>query len=210
MKPHIVLKGVLWPLLSAPLIWLAGRIVLEVQQTGSGLGADPGEAVVHFLGEWALIMLLVGFTVTPLRQLTGFSPLARARRLVGLFAFAYVLLHALAYTAFYLEFSLPALLEDFVERAYITAGMASLVILSVMALTSTRGWQRRLRHNWRRLHQGIFIAIGLAIVHLWWLTKDGYGEVALFALWFGALVAQRLWWRRRVSSNAGAGRQPQY
>ncbi len=201
-------KACLVVALGAPLAWLAWRISLEAQAPGSGLGADPAEAVVHFLGEWSLIVLLAAFAVTPLRRLTGSQLLGRSRRLVGIFAFAYVCLHILSYTAFYLEFSLAALFEDFIERPYITAGMAAFAFLFVMALTSTRGWQRRLRQRWRTLHRGIYLALPLALVHLWWLTRDGFGELLVFTAVFLVLAAERLYRWRAGLSRARAAQPP--
>lgn len=115
----------------------------------------------------------------------------RSRRMVGLFAFSYVLLHLTSYLVFYLGLSWQALFEDFVERAYITAGMVAFFCLLLMTLTSTRGWQRRLRQRWQQLHQLIYIAIGSALVHLAWLTRDGYLEVTLYSLWFALLCFER-------------------
>ena len=195
-----LLKPTLFVALLAPLGWLASRIYLEIQAPGSGLGADPNEAIVHFLGEWALRVLLLAFSVTPLRRALKSASLARCRRMVGLFAFAYALLHLLAYLAFYLAFSWSALLEDFVERAYITAGLVAFAALLAMALTSTRGWQRRLRANWRKLHRVVYVAVTLALVHLWWLTRDGYGELVLYTAWFFVLLAARGWYARRATA----------
>ncbi len=195
-----LLKAGLALLLAAPLGWLAWLVWLEVQAPTSGLGADPVEAVVHYLGEWALRMLLVAFSITPLRHLFNALPgtraslgvlFARSRRMAGLFAFAYVSLHLLGYAALYLQFDWRALLEDFVERAYITAGLAAFVCLLPMALTSTRGWQRRLRQRWQNLHKLVYPALALALIHLWWLTKDGYGELFVYTLWFLLLLALR-------------------
>lgn len=156
--------------------------------------------MVHFLGEWALIALLIAYSISPLRRLTGVSALLRSRRMVGLFAFAYVCLHITSYVTFYLGFAWQALLEDFVERTYITVGMAAFVLLLALTLTSTRGWQRRLGKNWQRLHRLIHPALVLALVHLWWLTKDGFDQVALFSAWFLILSAERLYSARRVKT----------
>lgn len=177
--------------LCLPLAWLAWLLWLELGSPGAGLGPDAGEALVHYLGEWALIMLLLAYSVSPLRRLTKSAALARSRRMVGLFAFAYVVLHIASYLTFYLGFAWAALLEDLVERPYITAGMAAFVALLCMAVTSTRGWQRRLKKNWQRLHRLIFPALTLALVHLWWLTRDGFAEVSLFTLWFLILSVER-------------------
>ena len=112
--------------------------------------------------------------------------------MVGLFAFTYAVLHLLAYLFFYIQFDWNALLDDFVERAFITVGIAALLCLLPMAVTSTLGWQRRLRRNWKRLHLLVFPAVGFAIIHLYWLTKDGFAEVVVYAIWFALLVGQRV------------------
>lgn len=185
-------------LLSCPLLWLLWLVSLDLANPGSALGADAGETVVHFLGEWSLIMLLSAYSVSPLRRLTNAAVLARCRRMVGLFAFAYVCIHLFSYVALYLEFEWPALVEDLVERTYITAGMAAFTCLLAMALTSTKGWQRRLRRNWQRLHMVVYAAVPLALLHLWWLTRDGFTEVALYTLWFLLMSAERLYRSKAV------------
>ena len=179
--------------LAMPAIWLVGQIGLDLFYPGSYLGPDAGETVVHYLGQTALIILLLAYSVSPLRRLTGITMIARQRRQVGLFAFTYVCLHALSYLAFYLEFVWSDLLDDFSDRLYIAAGLGSLVCLTLMAATSTRGWQRRMRRYWRVLHRLVYPAVGLALLHLWWLTRDGYGEVVLYSLWFLVLSIERLW-----------------
>ena len=191
MKAALTLKVLLASLLSAPLVWLAWRVKLDIDLPGSGLGPDAGETLVHYLGEWALVMVLVAFSISPLRRWTHYSGWLRSRRMVGLFAFSYVLLHLTSYVVFYLGLSWQALFEDFVERAYITAGMVAFFCLLLMTLTSTRGWQRRLRQRWQQLHQLIYVAIGAALVHLWWLTRAGYLEVTLYTLWFVLLCIER-------------------
>ena len=207
---QLVLKALLALLLAGPLLWLVWQVALEIQQPGSALGADPGEVVVLHLGEWALRVLLVAFSISPLRKLAARSgwgrsivapALARSRRMTGLFAYTYLSLHLLAYTALFLGFSLPQLWEDLADRAYITVGFAAFVILSAMALTSTRGWQRRLGKRWQQLHNLVAVALGLALVHLWWLTRDGFGEVTLYTVWFGLLLALRYWPSRRASAH---------
>lgn len=187
LKPAIALG------LSAPLVWLGHLIWLDVQNPGAGLGADAGESLVHYLGQWSLIVLLLAYSVSPVRRLTHYPPMARTRRMVGLFAFAYVCLHLFSYMTFYLGFSWSALLEDFVERPYITAGLGGFFCLLIMAATSTQGWQRRLKQNWRRIHRLVFPALGLALLHFCWLTRDGFGEVLLYLAWFVVLSAERLW-----------------
>ena len=184
-----------WLLLGAPLLWLLYQISIELSAPNTALGADPGEAVVHYLGTWSIRLLLLAFSITPLYRLTRFTEIARSRRLVGLWAFTYVSLHMLAYLFFFVQFDLRALLNDFVERAYITAGMLAMGCLLVMALTSTRGWQRRLGRRWRQLHWAVYPAVVAAIIHFLWFTRDQFGEVLLYALWFAIAVGVRLYFR---------------
>ncbi len=208
MNPVKPVKVLLAVLLSAPLIWLGWKLVLEIQIPTSGLGPDPIEAVVRYLGEWSIRMVLLAFSVTPVRQVfTKFGvsaialSLARSRRLVGLFAFAYVSLHFLAYAGLYVQFEGAALWADFAERPYITAGLAAFLGLLALALTSTRGWQRRLGAAWKTLHKLIYPAVGLSLIHFWWLIKDGYGELFVYVLWFVVLLAARYWPRPQPVVN---------
>lgn len=200
------IKGLFKPLLalalSAPLAWLAWLIFVDLQNPGAGLGADAGETLVHYLGEWSIRCLLFAFAITPLRHWTGDTVWVRNRRMVGLFAFAYVCLHIFAYVAWYLGFALAALFEDLVERPYITMGMLAFVCLLPMAVTSTHGWRRRLRQHWLRLHRLIYVALAAGLLHLWWLTRDGFAEVAVYTLCFAILWSDRLWRQHRRQQAA--------
>ena len=201
-RSNNALKFTLAVLASAPFAWLVYLISLEIVQPTSGLGPDPAEGLLHYLGEWSMIMLLVAFSVTPVRRLFKKPLLARSRRMIGLFAFAYVVLHLLAYIVLYVESSWQLLLEDFVERTYITAGIAAFFGLLAMALTSTKGWRRRLGQNWLRLHRVIYLAIPLALLHLIWLRKDGFGDVALYILCFAILLGERAYQIRKSQKAA--------
>ena len=196
-----LLKPAAWVLLSLPLAWLALAVFREAQAPGSALGADPGEAVLLFLGEWGIRILLAGLSISTLRRRLGYPPLLRIRRLVGLFAFAYLSLHFLFYLRFFTEFDWRLISEDLVERPYITVGFAALLMLLALAATSTNGWQRRLKRRWRQLHRLIYPACALGVIHFWWLTKDGYGEVAVYAAWLALLYADRL-----LAARASGGR----
>ena len=194
------LKTTLWVALSMPLLWLGVLIIKELQQTNSGLGTEPTEALLHYLGEWSLILVLLAFAVSPLRRRLGWPWLGQHRRFIGLFAFIYVCLHVLTYAGLYAQFQLAVLLDDFVYRSYITAGIGAFLALLLMALTSTRGWRRRLKENWRRLHRLIYVATFFAIVHLLWLRKDSGLAEAIYLLIYIGLVAERIvyhWQRRR-------------
>lgn len=186
------LKIAAWVLLSLPLAWLAFAIVADLQSPGAMLGADPGEAVLLYLGQWGIRILLLALSVSSIRRRLGYAPVLKVRRLIGLFAFAYLALHFLFYLWFFTEFDGALIVEELAQRPYISVGFAALLILCALAATSTKGWQRRLRRGWKRLHRLVHVAAALGLLHLWWLTKDGYGEVVLYGVWLAALYADRL------------------
>ncbi|MCZ6617090.1 MAG: ferric reductase-like transmembrane domain-containing protein [Gammaproteobacteria bacterium] len=185
--------------LSLPLVWLGYAVSRELSNPGVVLGADPGEAVLHFFGDWTVRLLLLTLSVSTMRRLFRQPAIGRYRRMIGLFAFAYAVLHMLSYLGFLAEFEWRIVLEDFVDRTYITVGISALLLLLPLALTSTRGWQRRLGRRWRRLHKLVYPAMGLGLLHLLWLTKDGYAEPLLYCAIFAGLMVERLVdWRRRT------------
>ena len=199
-----MLKPVVALLLSLPLLWLAEAVRTEFVAPGSALGADPGEMVVHHLGDWGLRFLLLTLAITPLRRRFGWHELARCRRMTGLFAFSYLSLHLLAYLGLLAGFDRTLIVEDLTKRPYIIAGGLGLLALSPLAVTSTRGWQRRLGRDWRKLHRLVFPATGLGLLHLLWLTKDGYGEFTVYLVILVLLVAERLFaWRGSIRPARG-------
>ncbi len=169
-------KYVVFALCALPTCWLAYLTV------SGGLGANPVEAITHHTGEWGLRLLLVTLAITPLRLLTGYTALVRVRRLLGLFAFFYVCLHLTTYVWLDAYFDVAYIVEDVVERTYITVGFAAFVTMSALAVTSTDGMVRRLGgKNWRRLHR-LSYAAGLGgALHFLWLVKADYREPAVYA-----------------------------
>ncbi len=194
MAANTWIKAGVWLVLASPLLWLSYLVARDLGSPTEFLGADPGEAVVHYLGEWSLRLLLVAFSVTPAYKITRQFWIARCRRLAGLWAFAYAVLHLFSYCFFFLQFEWQELLVDLVERAYITAGMIALVLLLLMAITSTRAWRMRLGANWQRLHRVVYFAVAAAIVHFFWYTRDQFGEVVIYSLWFVLLLSLRAYY----------------
>jgi len=193
-------KTLLFLVLGMPLALLARDVVSELVQPGSRLGADPATEVVLTLGIWSIRILLLTLTVSTLRRVLNQPRLIRFRRMVGLFAFTYVSLHFCAYLTFLAEFDWQTIEEDLVERTYITAGFLALVGLIPLAVTSTNGWRRRLGRNWLKLHRLVYPIMGLALLHYFWLTKDGFGEGVLYLLVFVVLMAERGFQYRRRSA----------
>lgn len=159
------LKVVLWVTALLPAAWLVRGLYL------GRLGPNPIEELTHTTGMTALVLLLVTLSVTPLRRVTGWNPLVKLRRPLGLFAFFYATTHFSIWFVFDMVFNVEYMIQDIAERKYITVGMAALLVLVPLAVTSTRGWIRRLGKRWATLHKGVYLATALAVVHYYWLVK---------------------------------------
>jgi sulfoxide reductase heme-binding subunit YedZ len=185
-------------LLCLPGLWAVVAVVIDIGEPGRMLGADAPEALLLHFGEWGLRILLATLCFSSLRRRVKWQGALTFRRMTGLAAFTYLSLHFLVYLALFAAFSLQQILVDLTERAYITAGFAAWLVLLALAATSTRGWQRRLRRNWLRLHRLVYVAIPLGLLHLLWLTKAGYVEALAYGLVYAVLMLER-WpgrWRR--------------
>jgi len=162
--------------------------------TGS-LGANPVEEIQDRLGNWGLRFIMIALAVTPLRRLSGWNWLLRFRRMLGLFAFFYVLMHFLAWLILDQGFLLSAIVEDIAERPFITLGFTALLILTAMAATSTNGIRRRLGRRWQQLHYGAYVAGILGVWHYWWQVKKDIQEPLIYAVILGVLLGYRAWAR---------------
>ena len=129
------------------------------------LGANPVEEIQDRLGNWGLRFIMIALAVTPLRRLTGWNWLQRFRRMLGLFAFFYTLLHFLAWLILDQGLLWSAIMEDVVKRPFITIGFVALLILTAMAATSTNGMRRRLGQRWQQLHYGAYVVGILGVWH---------------------------------------------
>jgi len=156
------------------------------------LGANPIEVITHSTGDWTLIFLLVTLAVTPLRKLTGQLWLIRYRRMFGLFAFFYVVLHFLTYIWLDKFFDLHEMLADIAKRKFITVGFTGFLLLIPLAVTSTSGWIRRLGKRWQRLHQLIYFSATAGVIHYWWLVKKDIHKPLEYAVVLGILLGYRL------------------
>lgn len=164
---------------------------------GFSLGANPVEALLHGAGAWGLRLLLVTLAVTPVRRLTGLNWLVRLRRMLGLFAFFYIACHFLIYAVLDQGLALDAIVEDIAERPYITIGMAALVMMIPLAVTSTNAMVRRLGRRWQTLHRLVYPIAILGVWHFWWQVKQDIREPLIYALILAALLGFRIWHSRR-------------
>ena len=191
-------KAAIHALALAPMALLAWRIRLVWAEADiDALGPDPVAAIEHELGVWALRLLLLTLAVSPLRQLTGQAVLLQFRRMLGLYAFAYASLHLVAYLALDLRGWWTLVFEEIAKRPYITVGFAAWLLLVPLAVTSTRGWMRRLGRRWGQLHRLVYAIAVLAVLHFWWIVKSDYREPLLYAGILAVLLGWRVWRRLR-------------
>ncbi len=184
-------KAALWIICLAP----AARLGLGVLRPESNiLGVNPVQYLLWAVGWWALVLLTVTLAITPLRRVTGWTWLARFQRPVGLFAFAYALMHVLIYVLLDQAGDWKQIPWNLVGRPFIAVGLPAFLILLALAITSTKGWQKRLKRNWKRLHRLVYLAAILAVIHFAWKEKVGWKEprVLVFAGAVGLLLAARL------------------
>ncbi len=157
------------------------------------LGANPIESITRGTGIWTLRMLLISLAVTPLRRFFGLSELAPNRRIAGLAAFSYAAVHLITYVWLDQFFDWQAMLRDVGKRRFIAAGAVSLAIMVPLAITSTKGWMRRLGgRRWKYLHRTVYLSGLAGVVHYLWLVKADVRPPALYGLALGVLLVARL------------------
>jgi sulfoxide reductase heme-binding subunit YedZ len=172
------------------------------------LGINPAETLQLETGIWALRFLLASLAITPLRRLSGWNRLVQYRRMLGLFAFFYATLHLATYVVLDRYFDWAGIVEDTAKRPFITLGMLAFALLVPLALTSTKGWIRRLGRSWQTLHRLVYVAAIAAGLHFIWKVKVAIGEpiyyFAALVLLLGFRVIWRLKTRRRPVRPATA------
>lgn len=200
MKQTRYLKPVVFAVCLVPLARLGWKAFQ------GDLGANPIEVITHSTGLWTLIFLLITLSITPLRKLTSQPWLIQFRRMLGLFAFFYGSLHFLTY--FWLDkfFDFHEIVKDVYKRPFITAGFTAFVLLIPLAVTSTRGWIRRLGgRRWNLLHKLIYVSATAGVIHFIWLVKKDLTQPIRYAVVLGILLGYRVvvWaWRRAGNATA--------
>jgi ferredoxin-NADP reductase/DMSO/TMAO reductase YedYZ heme-binding membrane subunit len=170
----------------------------------SDLSANPIEFIEHYTGDWAIRLLLVTLCVTPLRKLTGWSQLSRFRRMLGLYAFFYAVLHFLTYLWFDQQFAPVEILGDIGKRRYITVGFLGWVCLGALATTSTAGWVRRMGlKRWQRLHRLVYVSAAAAVIHYYWLVKSDVRLPVMYGVILAVLLVARVPWLWKRARDEG-------
>ena len=209
-RARVVLKLAVWGMCLAPLAalgWWIGRVVWLATDD---LGANPISFITNHLGDWTFRILLASLAMTPLRIVFGWGWPALLRRLLGLFAFAYAVLHFSVWILVDHFFNWAQMAEDIVKRPYITVGMLALLTMVPLAATSTTAMIKRLgARRWTRLHRLVYLTGVLASLHFLWLAKvgrkDQYVYVAVLVLLLGVRAVD---WARRIARRAAKIPQP--
>jgi len=197
-------------LIGKPIVFLlclvpALLVVTDAFELTGRLGANPVEEIQDRFGIWALRFIMITLAVTPLRRLTDWNWLARFRRMLGLFTFFYALMHFLTWLILDQGLLLSAILEDLVERPFITIGFAALLLLIALAATSTNAIRRRMGRRWQTLHNAAYVIGMLGVWHYWWQVKKDITEPLTYAVILAVLLGSRAWWqwqRRRKRAIA--------
>ena len=162
-----------------------------------GVPVEPLEFLTRGTGDWTLYFLCITLTVTPLRRLTGWNWVIKLRRMFGLFAFFYVVLHFTCFLWFDHFFDVAEMLKDVVKRPFITVGFIAFVLLIPLAATSTNAMIRRLGgKRWQQLHRLIYVIAPLGILHFWWMKagKNDFQEPIIFGVIVAVLLGLRVYW----------------
>jgi len=206
---HPAAKPILFVAALLPLAWLVYGAVADQ------LGANPAEYLIRSTGDWTLRFLCLTLAVTPLRVLAKLPPLARFRRMLGLFTYFYVVLHFLSFAWLDMGFDPTEIAKDIAKRPFILVGFTGFVLLTPLAATSFNRAIRALGPaRWQALHRLVYVIAGLGILHFFWMraAKNNFAEVAVYAAILALLLGWRLqeFLRKRKSAPVAArGRAPQ-
>jgi sulfoxide reductase heme-binding subunit YedZ len=204
------LKAVVFVVALVPLARLATGVLFFPEW----LGANPAEFITRSTGDWTLRFLLATLAVTPLRKMFGWHLLASFRRMLGLYAFFYGVVHLSSYVSFDHVFDVVEILKDIVKRPFITVGFTALVLMTPLAITSTDRMVQRLgARRWLALHRLVYVVAPLGVLHFWWMVKRDVTEPAIYAAILAVLLGYRAWAhlkdrRRRARPARGPLGQP--
>jgi sulfoxide reductase heme-binding subunit YedZ len=164
------------------------------------LTANPIEFVERSTGTWALAILLITLSMTPIRLLTSVVWQIQLRRMMGLFMFFYVCLHFLTYIWLDQWFDWMAIVKDIAKHPYVLVGFSAFILTIPLAITSNKAMMQRLRERWKKLHQLVYLIAVLGVVHFWWLVKKDIREPLMYALVLALLLGIRIYYKRTSSA----------
>ncbi|MDH6593021.1 sulfoxide reductase heme-binding subunit YedZ [Variovorax sp. TBS-050B] len=203
---HPAVKPVVFVLCLLPFAWLVYGAFTD------GLGANPAEYLIRATGDWTLRFICIVLAVTPLRVTAKLGALARFRRMLGLFAYFYVVLHLLCYSWFDMGFEWSEIAKDIAKRPFILVGFSAFVLLTPLAATSfNRAIKAMGAKRWQMLHKLVYLIAGLGLLHFFWMRagKNNFAEVFVYAAIVALLLAWRVWHaasKRAAARSAAAAR----
>ncbi|CAN7597602.1 sulfoxide reductase heme-binding subunit YedZ [Variovorax sp. LjRoot290] len=187
---HPAVKPLVFVLSLLPFAWLVYGAFTD------GLGANPAEYLIRSTGDWTLRFICIVLAVTPLRVITKTNALARFRRMLGLFAYFYVVVHLLSYSWFDMGFDVPEIAKDIAKRPFILVGFSAFVLLTPLAATSfNRAIKALGAKRWQTLHKLVYVIAGLGLLHFFWMRagKNDFAEVFVYAAIIALLLGWRAW-----------------
>lgn len=200
---HPAAKPLVFLLCLLPFMWLAWNVFQAQLGNTHILGSNPAEYLIRATGNWTLRFVCIVLAVTPVRVLMGWPALARLRRMLGLFAYFYVVLHLLSYAWFDMGFEVADIAADIAKRPFILVGFLGFVLLTLLAATSfNRAIKAMGARRWQLLHRLVYAVAGLAVLHFFWMRagKNDFADVAVYAAILGVLLLWRLWRRLRPAA----------
>ena len=207
---HRATKPLIFALCLLPFGWLVYGAFTD------GLGANPAEYLIRSTGDWTLRFICIVLAVTPLRTLTNTPQLARFRRMLGLFAYFYVVVHLLSYGWFDMGFEVGDIAKDIAKRPFILVGFSGFLLLTPLAATSfNRAIKALGAKRWQTLHKLVYVIAGLGLLHFFWMRagKNNFAEVFVYAAIIALLLGWRLWrfigQKRKNRQTATAGSRAQ-
>ncbi|MBT2325368.1 sulfoxide reductase heme-binding subunit YedZ [Variovorax paradoxus] len=187
---HPAAKPLVFVLSLLPFAWLVYGAFTD------GLGANPAEHLIRSTGDWTLRFICIVLAVTPLRVIAKANALARFRRMLGLFAYFYVVVHLLSYSLFDMGFDIPEIAKDIAKRPFILVGFTAFVLLTPLAATSfNRAIKALGAKRWQALHRLVYVIAGLGLLHFFWMRagKNDFAEVFVYAAIVAVLLGWRVW-----------------
>ena len=186
---RLYLKPIVFLICLLPII----LVLTDLFEISGTLGANPIENIQDRFGIWGLRFIVILLLISPLKKISGIIWLIQFRRMIGLFAFFYVLMHFLVWLLLEQSLLMPAIIEDVTKRPFITIGFIALLILLILASTSTSKIRRSMGKKWDKLHQSVYLASILGVWHFWWQVKKDITEPLIYGVIIFILLTYRLW-----------------
>lgn len=194
----LIIKSLIFILALLPLVRLIWLGVID--PPGSPMSANPVEFVERSTGTWALAILLISLSMTPVKLITGMVWQIQLRRMIGLFMFFYACLHFITYIWLDHSFYWPDIVKDIIKHPYVLVGFSAFILTIPLAVTSNNRMVRKLKTNWKKLHRSVYVIAILGVLHYWWLVKKDLTEPIIYSIVLAILFGIRLYYKSRKAS----------